>query len=136
QPQPELLSEAPESQRAAEARIAELESECERLRTGERRARAEMDHQAWLVTSHRQANFDGVLILSAAGEVLSWNPAFIEMWKLSEETMTAHTWATIAAHMESQVESGWDDFRKATAHAGESDSCWEMTLEGGRLLEV
>src|ERR1022692_576123 len=51
--------------------------------------------------------------------------------------MSAHTWATIAAHMESQVEAGWDDFRRAaTADSAHADSCWEMTLEGERTFEV
>ena len=148
-PQPELLPDSADKLKTAEARLAELENECDRLRESERQARgsekktrdgesharADAEHHRWLLRAHGQANTEGVLILSARGEVLSWNPAFARLWKLSEETMSAHTWATVAAHMESQVEIGWDDFRKAAAQ-GQTDSCWEMTLEGERLFEV
>src|SRR5207247_8235654 len=100
-------------------------------------ARGELEHQQWLLGSHTQANSEGVLILSARGEPISWNPAFVRLWKLSDDTMSAHTWQTIAAHMESQVEAGWGDFQKAASPGGpHSDTCWEMSLEGDRTLEV
>jgi PAS domain S-box-containing protein len=150
-PQPELLPDAGEKLNAAERRLAELENECASLRESERQARAnekktreneglarqELQQHQWLLGSHQQANSEGVLILSARGAALSWNPSFVRLWKLSEETMSAHTWLTIAAHMESQVEAGWDDFqRAAAADSAHADSCWEMTLEGDRTLEV
>lgn len=125
QPQPELLIDTGDK-----ARIAELESECAGLRS-------DLEHQRWLLGSHNQANSEGVLILSARGEPISWNPAFVRMWKLSNDTMSAYTWQTISAHMESQVESGWDDLARAAAPGSpHADSCWEMTLEGDRTIEV
>jgi signal transduction histidine kinase/transcriptional regulator with PAS, ATPase and Fis domain len=135
-PQPELLPDLSDKLKEAETRHVELEAECARLRDSELHARAESQQHRWLLESHSQANSEGVLILSARGEVLSWNPAFVRLWKLSDDTMAGHTWQTIAAHMESQVATGWDDFRRATAHEGPTDSCWEMTLEGDRLFEV
>ena len=79
----------------------------------------------------------GCLSCRREGEVVSWNPSFVRLWKLSDETMSAHTWLTIAAHMESQVESGWDDFKQAAAPGvAPTESCWQMTLEGERTLEV
>jgi PAS domain S-box-containing protein len=134
-PQPELLME--EKHRAAETRVAELEQENADLRARESSTRGQLEHHQWLLGSHSDANSEGVLILSARGEVLSWNTAFARLWKLSSDTMSGHIWPTIAAHMESQVTSGWDDFQKAAAHDGpHADSCWEMTLEGDRTLEV
>ncbi len=136
-PQPELLPDVGEKYKFAEARVTELENECADLRAREAKTRTELEQQRWLLGSHSQANSEGVLILSARGEPLSWNPAFVRLWKLSDETMSAHTWQTIAAHMESQVESGWDDFQHAAAPGSPSgDSAWEMTLEGDRTLEV
>ncbi len=130
----------------AEAQIAELERRCETLRTSEQAARSELDHQRWLLGSVKDAGGDGLLILSTQGQVLSWNPAFAQLWKLSAETLSAHSWLTIAAHMETLAQSGWDDFRAHSPSplAGEgrgegklrTDSCWEMTLEDGKLLEV
>jgi len=117
-------------------RIAELERETARLRDRESAAQRELQQHRWLLDSHQQANTEGVLILSAQGEMLSSNPAFARMWKLSTETIAGHSWQTIAAHMESLVETGWDDFRRTAMNSAPTDSCWEMTLEGGRTVEV
>ncbi|MSQ95428.1 MAG: PAS domain S-box protein [Gemmataceae bacterium] len=138
QPQPELLPDADEQWKAAEARAAELENQCTGLRERESRAREDLQHQRWLLGSHRQANADGVLILSAHGEVLSWNPAFARLWKLSDDTLAGHSWQTIAAHLKSQVETGWDDFHLAVSrHDGvPSSAAWEMAIECDRALEV
>jgi PAS domain S-box-containing protein len=136
-PQPELLPDATEKLKAAETRMNELESECAELRERESHANKELQQHRWLLDSHTQANSEGVLILSARGEVLSWNPSFVRLWKLSDETMSAHTWLTVAAHMESQVEAGWDEFQRAVAPDSlHTDTCWEMTLEGDRTFEV
>ena len=121
-------------QKAAEQRLAEAEKELHALRTSGQQTAGELDHHRWLLGTHKDASSDGALILSAQSQVLSWNPAFVQMWKLSDETMSAHTWQTIAAHMETQVRSGWDDFQRAAASP--TDTCWEMNLEGGRVLEV
>ena len=143
------LAETTQKLRDAEAKLAELEQQCQSLRDGERSARTELQHQRWLLGAHQDAGTEGLLILSAQGNALSWNAAFVQMWKLSDETMSAHTWLTVAAHMETLARAGWDDFRKATSLPSPSgrgvggegalpqtDSCWEMTLEGGRLIEV
>ena len=136
-PQPELLADHSEKLKETEARLAELETECASLREREARAGKELQQQRWLLDSHSQANTEGVLILSARGEVLSWNPSFVRLWKLSDDTMSAHTWLTIAAHMESQVEEGWEDFQRITSQDSlHTDNCWEMTLEGERTFEV
>jgi PAS domain S-box-containing protein len=134
-PQPELLNEV--KLKETEARLAEVEKDRDTLRELEAKARGDLEHHRWLLDSHRDANSDGALILSAQGDALSWNPAFVRLWKLSNETMAGHTWQTVAAHMESQVHDGWDDFQKAaTPGSAHADSCWEMTLEGERTLEV
>ncbi len=118
-------------------RIADLEAECQRLRANEDQIKLEAQQQRVLLKSHQHANSEGVLILSAQGQTLSWNPAFVRLWKLSDETMSAHTWMTIAAHMETQVESGWDEFKKATHQdTAQTDQCWQMALEGGRTFEI
>jgi PAS domain S-box-containing protein len=117
----------------AGTRIAELEAECRSLRERAAQATDEVRHHRWLLGSHKDAGNEGVLILSD-GKALSWNPAFVQMWKLSDETMAGHSWQTIAAHMETLAQAGWDDFRRAAD--GKADNVWEMTLEGGKLLEV
>jgi PAS domain S-box-containing protein len=96
-----------------------------------------LEHERWL-SAHKDASGDGLFILSAQGKVLSWNPAFAQLWKLSAETMAGHSWATIAGHMESLATEGWADFHTAASKhdAAQSDSCWDMTLEGGKRLEV
>jgi PAS domain-containing protein len=116
----------------------ELQREIARLRDRDAAGQRELQEQRWLLEAHQQANTEGVLILSADGDMLSWNHAFLRMWSLSNETMSAHTWQTIVAHMESLVETGWDDFRRSAIgrEAGQTDTCWEMTLEGGRTVEV
>lgn len=129
--------ESLETQKTVEARVAELEGDCAELRDRETQAREELRLQRWLLGAHQQANSDGVLILSVRGEALSWNPAFAHLWKLSDETLSGHTWLTVAAHMESQVTSGWEDFVRVAKHDPKTgDTCWEMALEGGRSLEV
>lgn len=117
-------------------RIAELERDAARLRDRDAASQRDLQQQRWLLDSHQQANTEGVLILSAQSEILSWNPAFARMWKLSTETMAGHSWPTIAAHMESLAELGWDDFHRTTTNASPTDTCWEMVLEGGRTVEV
>lgn len=116
-----------------QARIAELEAESVKLRGEAAKAADELRHERWLHGSHKDAGHDGVLILSG-GQALSWNQAFVQMWKLSDQTMAGHSWQTIAAHMETLAQNGWDDFKKAADGRGEN--CWEMSLEGGRALEV
>ncbi len=133
-PQPELLHDHHEEWQAAEARAADLANECATLRERESRARADLRQQRWLLSAHQQANADGVLLLSAHGDVLSWNPAFANLWKLSEDTLTDHTWNTIAAHMETQVETGWKEFQHAVKTPPANP--WEMMLEAGRTVEV
>ncbi len=134
-PEPAPVDDSADRLKAAETRIAELEAECNRLREREAQSAAEVRHHQWLLGSHKDAGNEGVLILSD-GNALSWNPAFVQMWKLSDATMSGHSWQTVAAHMETLAQNGWDDFRRAISTAGHGDSCWEMTLEGGRLLEV
>ncbi len=99
----------------AKTQIAELEKRCEALRDKEQVVRTDLDHHKWLLGSHKDAGGEGTLILSTQGQVLSWNPAFVQLWKLSEDTLSGHTWLTIAAHMETLAKSGWDDFRRAAS---------------------
>lgn len=134
QPQPELLRDVHEECKVAEARVAELENECAELRDREARVREDLRRQQRLLDAHRLANADGVLLLSSHGEVLSWNPAFARLWKLSDDTLSGHTWPTVAAHMESQVAAGWEEFQRAIKQ--HPSSAWEMALEGGRTVEV
>ncbi len=102
---------------AAQTRLAELEAECKTLREREAQATEEVRHQRWLLGSHKDAGNEGILIL-ADGKALSWNPAFVQMWKLSDETMAGHSWLTIAAHMETLAQQGWGDFRRACGWQG------------------
>lgn len=132
-PEPTPVDESAPRLQAAEARIADLEAECKKLRDREAQAADEVRHQRWLLGSHKDAGNEGILIL-ADSKALSWNPAFVQMWKLSDDTMSGHSWQTIAAHMETLAQQGWEDFRRAAD--GRTDNVWEMTLEGGRLLEV
>jgi signal transduction histidine kinase/PAS domain-containing protein len=137
QPDPEAL-QIRDKLATAEKRLAEAQSQLDGLRTSEQQSREELKHHQWLLGTHKEVATEGVLILSAQGQVLSWNAAFLQMWKLSDETVSAHTWETIAAHMETQVHGGWDDFQRAVhpPTGGPTDSCWEMNLEGGRVLEA
>ncbi len=127
-----------DARKTAERRIVELERELAKVRDRDSVAQEQLRRHSWLLNTHQQANSEGLLVLSRRGEALSWNPAFVRLWKLSDETLAGHTWETIAAHMESQVETGWDDFRKTAQGrtAVDADACWEMQLEGGRTLEV
>jgi len=134
-PQADLLHD--EKLKAQETRLAELEKENAELRERESKTRSELEHQQWLAGSHADTSADGLLILSARGEPVWWNAAFVRMWKLSNDTMTGHTWQTIAAHMESQVQSGWREFQRAVGQASpHAESAWEMDLEGGRSYAV
>ena len=143
-PQPVVVQPDPEAAqlrdklKVAEDRLTELRTQTEQLRLSEQQARDELGHQRWLLGTHKEVATEGVLILSAEGQILSWNAAFVQMWKLSDETVSAHTWETIAAHMETQVHGGWDDFQRAVhpPTGAAADSCWEMNLEGGRVLEA
>ena len=126
-----------ERQKSAEARLAEAERQLKILRDSDQHTHDDLHQHRWLLETHKDASSDGVLILSAQGQVLSWNAAFVQMWKLSNDTMAAHTWQTIAAHMETQVQAGWSDFQRAAANnKAQDDTCWEMNLEAGRHLEV
>ncbi|MSU78178.1 MAG: PAS domain S-box protein [Gemmataceae bacterium] len=127
-----------DTRKSSERRIVELERELAKVRDRESVAQDQLRRNSWLLNTHQQANSEGLLVLSRRGEALSWNPAFVRLWKLSEEILTGHTWETISAHMESQVETGWYDFRRTAQGRGSSDadSTWEMQLEGGRVLEV
>jgi signal transduction histidine kinase len=117
-----------------ESRLAELEADNKKLREQHSQASDDARHHRWLLGTHKDVGGEGILILTGDGKVLSWNPAFVQMWKLSDSTMSGHSWLTIAAHMETLVNDGWADFRRAAD--GHGDSCWEMSLEGGRRLEV
>ena len=122
----------------ARARIDDLERRLEIQRDKDQVARTELEHQRWLLAAHRDAAGEGLLILAAGEQVLSWNPAFAQIWKLSDDTLSAHTWLTVAAHMETLARGGWEDFRLAAARKETvpSDNIWEMTLEDGKVLEV
>lgn len=122
----------------AEAQVAEWERRYRVLEDRMNVERSEQDSQRWLLGTHRDYGNEGLLILSNQGQVLSWNPAFAQLWKLSPETLAAHTWLTIAAHMETLTEAGWGDFHRVASlqDPRQTDSSWEMTLEGGKILEV
>lgn len=119
----------------AQARIKELESKQSDRRDRDRAAEQELECERWL-GKHRDAGSEGLLILDVHGQVLSWNPAFAQLWKLSAETMAGHTWLTIAAHMESLTKEGWSDFHAVQHTTVPTDTCWDMTLEDGKRLEV
>ncbi|HZZ78087.1 MAG TPA: PAS domain S-box protein, partial [Gemmataceae bacterium] len=131
---PAPLEEANKRIKFLESRVTELEADNKTLHEREAKATDDARHHRWLLGTHKDVGGEGILIVTGDGKVLSWNHAFVQMWKLSDATMSGHSWMTIAAHMETLVNDGWADFRRAAD--GHGDSCWEMSLEGSRRLEV
>lgn len=100
------------------------------------RAEEELRLQKVLLESQREASLDGVLVISAAGKIISVNQHFIEICGLADEVLATKSGAaalqTIADNLIHPVE--FLDLADSVRHATNKKSDQELTLKDGRIL--
>jgi PAS domain S-box-containing protein len=129
------------AQKKAEARLQQANDELEE-RVMERTAsleqtNAELLLQKTILESQGEASFDGIMVVSAQGQIMSYNRRFTEMWNISPQVVENESDETTLQAVMDQLEDApafLDKVMYLYKHRDEV-SQEEITLKGGRTFD-
>jgi PAS domain S-box-containing protein len=114
------------------ARLVLVSDITERLKAEE-----ELRLRKTLLEAQSEASPDGILIISADGQVLSYNKRFVEIWSIRSERLLSGSNKLLlkaCAQKTKDSKSFLDKIKSLSEHPDDS-SCDELTLKDGKTLD-
>lgn len=114
-----------------------MQVENERLQSRDCREELVAEQTASLLQAILESTADAILAVSTAGEVLSYNQKFLEMWNLTPEIDKVSNWFERLAPLAEQVEDSESFLRKVRDlyRQQEAESCDLIKFKNGRTYE-